>query len=295
MAVRIGFIGLGVMGGHMARHLSDKYDLTVYDVDAAKVAQQEGGEKAESIQKVGKKANLVLLSLPSSEIVREVVCGAEGLIHVLKKGSAVIDTSTTEPTASRSVAQTLAKKSIDFLDAPVSGGEGGARDAALAIMVGGDAAVFEKYLPVLEIMAKSVVRVGDVGTGGAAKLVNNMIVGAAFSVIAEGFALAMKSGIDPETLYEAIKDGWAGSLVLDVAASGIIKQDYKPGGTIDLLFKDIGYALSLARSQNVPVPITAMVDEVLKTARASGRGPYAQPIITQMWENLLGIERGEAE
>ena len=214
---------------------------------------------------------------------------------MLHKGSAVIDTSTTEPTVSRTVAQSLAENGIDFLDAPVSGGEGGARDAALAIMVGADTTVFEKYRPVLQVMAKSVVRVGDVGTGGAAKLVNNMIVGATFSVIAEGFALAMKNGIDPAILYEAIKDGWAGSLVLDVAASGIIKQDYKPGGTIDLLFKDIGYALSLARTQNVPVPITAMVDEILKTARASGRGPYAQPIITQMWEKLLGIERGEAE
>jgi len=293
MAIRVGFIGLGVMGGHMARHLSDKYSTTVYDVDAEKLTKQEGGQKAGSIQEVGENADLILLSLPSSEIVKEVICGTEGLIHVLEKGNAVIDTSTTEPTVSRAMAQALTDKGVDFLDAPVSGGEGGARGAALAIMVGGDAVVFEKYLPVLQVMAKSVVRVGAVGTGGAAKLVNNMIVGATFSVIAEGFALAMKNDIDPATLYEAIKDGWAGSLVLDVAASGIIKQDYEPGGTIDLLFKDIGYALSLARTQNVPVPITAMVDEILKTARASGRGPYAQQIITQMWESLLGIERGE--
>ena len=143
----------------------------------------------------------------------------------------------------------------------------------------------------IAVMAKSVVRVGDIGTGGVAKLVNNMIVGAAFSIIAEGFALAMKNGIDPQVLYDAIKDGWAGSTVLNVAAPGIINQDYKPGGTIDLLFKDIGYALSLARSQNVPVPVTAIVDEVFKTARASGRGPFAQQIITQMWENLLHIDR----
>ena len=295
MPIRVGFIGLGVMGGHMARHLSRQYDVAVYDIDAARLAKQEGGNKAESAQEVGKHADLVFLSLPSSEIVKAVVCGAEGLIHVMEKGSAVIDTSTTEPTVSRALAQALADKGIDFLDAPVSGGEGGARDAALAIMVGGDAAVFEKYLPVLQVMAKSVVRVGEVGTGGAAKLVNNMIVGAAFSVIAEGFALAMKNDIDPAVLYEAIKDGWAGSKVLDVAAAGIVKQDYQPGGTIDLLFKDIGYALSLARSQNIPVPITAMVDEILKTARASGRGPYAQQIITQMWEKLLGIERGDAK
>lgn len=291
MSLKIGFIGLGVMGGHMARHLSNKYDVTVFDVDAGKVALQEKAAKAQSVQQLGQTTDVVLLSLPKSEIVKEVVCGAQGLIGVLKKGSAVIDTSTTEPTVSRAIAKALAEKGIDFLDAPVSGGEGGARNAALAFMVGGDPAVFEKYTPVLDVMAKSVVRVGDIGAGGVAKLVNNMIVGAAFSIIAEGFALAMKNGIDPKVLYEAIKDGWAGSTVLNVAAPGIIEQNYKPGGTIDLLFKDIGYALSLARSQNVPVPITAMVDEVFKTARASGRGPYAQQIIIQMWENLLKIDR----
>ena len=291
--MKVGFIGLGVMGGHMARHLSGQFDVTVYDVDAGKAAQQEKAAKAQTVQQVGETVDVVLLSLPTSGIVNDVVCGPEGLIHVMKAGTAVIDTSTTEPTVSRAMAKALAAKGIDFLDAPVSGGDGGARDAALAFMVGGDEAVFEKYTPVLQVMAKSVVRVGDIGTGGVAKLVNNMIVGAAFSIIAEGFALAMKNGIDPQVLYEAIKDGWAGSTVLNVAAPGIIKQDYKPGGTIDLLFKDIGYALSLARSQNVPVPVTAIVDEVFKTARASGRGPYAQQIITQMWENLLDIDRGE--
>jgi 2-hydroxy-3-oxopropionate reductase len=291
MSLKVGFIGLGVMGGHMARHLSETYDVMVYDVDADKVAQQDKAAKAQSVQQIGEAVDVVLMSLPTSEIVKEVVLGAEGLIHVMKQGSAVIDTSTTEPTISRAIAKELPDKGVNFLDAPVSGGEGGARDAALAFMVGGDSAVFEQYTPVLDVMAKSVVRVGDIGTGGVAKLVNNMIVGAAFSIIAEGFALAMKNGIDPKVLYEAIKDGWAGSTVLNVAAPGIIEQNYKPGGTIDLLFKDIGYALSLARSQNVPVPVTAIVDEVFKTARASGRGPYAQQIITQMWENLLSIDR----
>lgn len=290
--MKVGFIGLGVMGGHMARHLSEKYEVTVFDVDAGKAAQQEKAAKAQTVKQLGEAVDVVLLSLPTSGIVNDVVCGPEGLIHVLKAGSAVIDTSTTEPTVSRAIAKALAAKGVDFLDAPVSGGEGGARDAALAFMVGGDEAVFDKYLPVLEVMAKSVVRVGDIGTGGVAKLVNNMIVGAAFSIIAESFALGMKNGIDPKVLYEAIKDGWAGSTVLNVAAPGIIDQNYKPGGTIDLLFKDIGYAMSLARSQNVPVPVTAIVDEVFKTARASGRGPYAQQIITQMWENLLEIDRG---
>lgn len=291
MATTIGFIGLGVMGGHMARHLSQQYDVIVYDIDSTKMAEQAKADKATNVQAVGNAADVVLLSLPKTEIVQEVVVGPEGLIHTLKKGSTVVDTSTTEPTVSKSIAQVLADKGIDFLDAPVSGGEGGARDAALAIMVGGDPAVFTRIHPILQVMAKSVVRVGDIGSGGVAKLVNNMIVGAAFAVIGESFALALKNGIDPQVLYEAIKDGWAGSMVLDVAAPGIVAQNYQPGGTIDLLFKDLGYALSLARSHNVPVPITAMTDEVFKAARASGRGPQAQQVIIQLWEKLLDIER----
>jgi 2-hydroxy-3-oxopropionate reductase len=292
MSEKLAFIGLGVMGGHMARHLSETYDVTVYDIDPGKVAEQKRATHAATVQQAGQDADIVLLSLPKSEIVHEVVVGADGLVHVLRPGSVVIDTSTTEPTVSKTLAQQLAGQGIEFLDAPVSGGEGGARNAALAIMVGGKPDVFARTEPVLEVMAKSVVRVGDVGAGGVAKLVNNMIVGAAFSVIAEGFALAMKNGLDPKALYHAIKDGWAGSLVLDVAAPGIIEQNYTPGGTVDLLFKDIGYALSLARTHNVPVPVTAVVDEIFKAARASGRGPYAQQIITQMWEQLMGLERG---
>jgi len=292
MPEKLAFIGLGIMGGHMARHLSDQYDVTVYDIDPGKVVEQERATHAATVQQAGQDADIALLSLPKSEIVHEVVVGAEGLVHVLQPGSLVIDTSTTEPTVSKALARQLARQEIEFLDAPVSGGEGGARNAALAIMAGGKPDVFARAEPVLGVMAKSVVRVGDVGAGGVAKLVNNMIVGAAFSVIAEGFALAMKNGLDPEALYHAIKDGWAGSLVLDVAAPGIIEQNYTPGGTVDLLFKDIGYALSLARTHNVPVPVTAVVDEIFKAARASGRGPYAQQIITQMWEQLMGIDRG---
>ncbi len=287
MDKRLGFVGLGVMGGHMARHLGRKFDLVVFDIDKKRMADLQGVRKAGSVEEVGKGADVVFLSLPGSEIVKEVVAGESGLAGVLPAGGAVIDTSTTEPTVSRSLSAILAKKGIDFLDSPVSGGEGGARDASLAIMVGGEDTVFEKYKPVLEIIGKSVIHVGGVGAGGVAKLVNNMIVGSAFTVIAESFALGMKNGIDPRVLYNAIKDGWAGSKVLDVAASGIINNDFVPGGTVDIHFKDLGYALSLAGSQNVPVPMTAISHEIFKAARASGRGPYAQHIVIQLWEDLL--------
>ena len=289
MAEIIGFIGLGVMGGPMARHLSAKRKVVVFDIDQAKRDVLDKAEKSQTVSGVGARADIVLLSLPSSGIVKEVVLGADGLLSAIKAGGVVVDTSTTEPSVSREIGAGLAQKGIDFMDAPVSGGEGAARDASLAIMAGGSEEVFERCKPILEIIGASIVRVGDIGMGGVTKLVNNMIVGATFAVIAEGFALGKANGVDPKALYEAIKDGWAGSKVLSVAGPGIIDRNFKPGGTIDILFKDIGYALSLARTHNVPVPMTAMSDEVFKAARASGRGGQAQQVIIELWENLLGL------
>lgn len=290
MSNKVGFIGLGVMGGHMARHLSEQYALTVFDVDPDKVRALDKAKPATNVQQVGKDAEVVLLSLPSSQIVEQVIIGPEGLSSVMTKGSLVIDTSTTEPTVSKKIAAALAAKGIEFMDAPVSGGEGAALGASLAVMAGASPEVFKRGLPYLEVFGKSVVHVGAIGSGGVTKLINNMIVGATFAVIAEGFALGKINGLDPEVLYKAIKDGWAGSTVLDVAAPGIIERNFTPGGTIDLLFKDIGYALSLARTHNVPVPMTAMSDEIFKAARASGRGGQAQQVIIELWENLLDLE-----
>ena len=292
--MKIAFIGLGVMGGHMARHLAGTYEVTVYDVDAARIERlvQAGARPATSVASAAEGADLVMLSLPTSQIVRDVAIGADGAIHAMVSGSVLIDMSTTAPETTLQVANELAERGVAFLDAPVSGGEGGARDATLAIMVGGDEAVFERCRPVLEVIGGSVTRIGEVGSGGVAKLVNNMIVAAMFAVIAEGFSLGRECGLDPDVLYQAIRGGWAGSKVLDVAAPGIIADDYTPGGTVSQHFKDIGYALALARSRNCPVPMTAMVDEIFKAARASGYGDMAQQSIVKLWETI-GIGRRE--
>ena len=289
--MKLGFIGLGVMGGHMVRHLTDKYEIVVFDVDRAKIDAATGASAASSVADVGSQADVVLLSLPTSVIVEEVATGADGLMTTLSSGNAVIDVSTTEPVVAQRIAEALAERKIDFLDAPVSGGEGGARNATLSIMVGGDEEVFGRHKPILDIIGGSVVRVGDTGAGGVAKLVNNMIVGSTFAVIAEAFALGKKCGLDPLMLYDAIKGGWAGSAVLNVAGPGIVRRDFKPGGSVDQIFKDIGYALSLARTHNVPTPMTAVTDEIFKTARASGRGQQAQQVIIQLWEELLDLDR----
>jgi len=283
--VKIGFVGLGLMGSHMATHLARVHDVTGFDIDATKAESIVGAAMSDNILELAKGSKLVLMSLPTSVAVETVVLG---LIEGLSPGSAVIDTSTTEPSVTLRVAAALSKRGVDFLDAPVSGGPRGASEAKLSVMVGGAARVFDRYKPILELIGSSVVRVGESGAGEVAKLVNNMIVGSTFCVIAESFALGMEMGLDPELLYDAIKGGWASSAVLDVAAPGMINRDFESGGSVDILFKDIGYALALARSHNVPTPMTALVDEIFKTARASGRGSKAQHVIIELYEQLLG-------
>ena len=295
--MKIGFVGLGIMGGHMARHLAAKHEIVVFDVDSAKIdavtdapESADGTRGAASVAELGGSCDLVLMSLPSSAIVEAVATGDGGLAGSMAGGSLVVDTSTTEPTVTARVAAALEERGIGFIDAPVSGGEGGAKAASLSIMAGGPEELVDRARPVLEVIGSSVVRVGDVGAGEVAKLVNNMIVGSTFAVIAESFALGKTMGLDPKVLYDAIRGGWAGSAVLDVAAPGIAERNFTPGGSVDVLFKDIGYALSLARENNVPTPMTALVDEIFKVARASGRGPKAQQVIIQLWEELLGLK-----
>ncbi len=283
MAVKAGFVGLGIMGRPMAANLARSAAVTAYDTDPARCAGIPGVTAAASLAELAGECGTVCLSLPSAAIVEEVVLGGRGLIAGLKAGSLVIDLSTNLPSVSRRIAARLAESGIDFADAPVSGGEAGAKDASLAIMVGALPAVFQKCLPVLSLLGKSIIRVGEVGSGGVAKLVNNMIVGSAFAVIAEGFALAAQNGVDPGPLYDAICKGWAGSKVLDVSAAAISARDYTPGGTINMIEKDLGYARALATESRVPVPMTAAAHEVFVAGQAAGKGGSSQPAIIELW------------
>jgi 2-hydroxy-3-oxopropionate reductase len=290
MSETIGFIGLGIMGGPMAAHLAKKHDVLGYDVDAGRAPTISGITPAATIGEVAEKCSVVFLSLPNSAIVEQVVLGDAGLAPALRRSSIVVDMSTTLPTVSVRLAEKLRERSIDFVDAPVSGGEAGAKEAALSIMVGASSELFERCRPYLETMGKSVVRVGEAGAGGVAKLANNMIVGATFSVIAESFALAARFGIPADLLFNAIRGGWAGSKVLEVSGPAMVEGDFRPGGTVNLLEKDIGYARTLAAELHVPIPVTAITHEVFVASQAAGNGPEAQPVIVQLWERLLGIE-----
>lgn len=290
----VGFIGLGVMGLPMARNLSKVASVVGFDVQEDRRTKAAAGSASlkvvDSIEAIAAECKTVFLSLPSSQIVSKVATGEKGLAGALAEGALVVDTSTTEPGTSRATAAALEQHGIDFLDAPVSGGERGAKDGTLSFMVGGADTAFQRARHLLEAMGSSVVHVGAVGAGEVAKLVNNLIVGITFAAVAEGFSLGAKSGIDPAELYRAIRGGWAGSKVLEVAAPAMLDRDFAPGGTVDIHWKDLGYALSLAKEQDVPTPMTALAHEVFKAARAAGHGGLAQPSIVKLWEGLTGAE-----
>jgi 2-hydroxy-3-oxopropionate reductase len=293
------------MGQGMARNLSRRFGpeksrsaLLVYDVDQDRVvalaAERAGAvEAASSAEDLASRSDLVFLSLPNSAVVRDLVLGrdgAAGLAGSLKKGSVLVDTSTTEAAVVKQIAGELERRGIDFADGPVSGGEKAAREGSLSFMIGARESVFAAVKDYCAAMGASVIHMGPVSAGQIAKAVNQMIVGAAFAVIAESFSLGVKSGLDAKTLYRAIKGGWAGSKVLDVAAADMFSREFKPGGTVDIHWKDLGYALSLSKDTDVPVPVTALVHEIFKAARARGDGKKSQPSVVRLWEGLLDQE-----
>jgi 2-hydroxy-3-oxopropionate reductase len=288
MTAGTGFVGLGIMGRPMAMNLAKSLPVIGYDVDETRFPGMAGVTRAATIAELARQCTAVCLSLPSAAVVEEVTIGSGGLAANLQAGSLVIDLSTNLPSVSRRVAARLAEKGIEFADAPVSGGEAGAKTGALAIMVGATRATFARCMPLLSSIGKSIVRVGEVGAGGVAKLVNNMIVGSAFTVIAEAFALAARNGVDPQVLYDSIREGWAGSKVLDVSAAAIVARDYTPGGTIDMIEKDLGYARVLATESRVPIPMTSTAHEIFVAGQAAGKGRYAQPAIIELWRDRGG-------
>jgi 2-hydroxy-3-oxopropionate reductase len=272
----------------MAENLAKKFDVVGFDVQQSRLAGLAGVTPARSAAEVGSTCAVVCLSLPSAAVVEEVVLGSGGLADSLKKGSLLIDLSTSLPSLSRRIAARLAERGVQFADAPVSGGEAGARSAGLAIMVGATAETFSRCRPILSAIGKTVVRVGDVGAGGIAKLVNNMIVGTAFAVIAEGFALAQRNGVDVTSLYDSIREGWAGSKVLDVSAPAIAAREYVPGGTVDMLQKDLSYARTLAAESHSPIPMTAAAHELYVAGQSAGYGKSSQPALFELFRGKEG-------
>ena len=290
--MKIGLIGLGIMGKPMAKNmLKAGYDLTVNDLNQAAVQEIVScGAKAATNNEIGETCDLVMTMVPNSPQVKAVMLGEDGVAAHMRPGATFIDMSSINPVASKEIAAELAKKNIEMLDAPVSGGEPKAIDGTLSFMVGGKQEVFDRFKPVLESMGASVVLCGDVGAGNTTKLANQIIVACNIQAVAEALTLAKMAGVDPELVFQAIKGGLAGSTVMNAKVPMMMEGNDKPGFKIDLHIKDLNNALDCAHTVGSPLPMTAAVQEILQWLHNNGCGQNDHSAIIKYYKKLTGIE-----
>ena len=291
--MNIGFIGLGIMGKPMAKNLLKAgHTLVVYDVVAAPVKElvEAGATAGTSPKDVASRNDLIITMLPNSPHVKKAVLGEGGVIEGAKPGSVLVDMSSIAPLASREVAAELAKKDVEMLDAPVSGGEPKAIDGTLAIMVGGKEAIFERVKDVLLKMGASAVLCGDIGAGNVTKLANQIIVALNIAAMSEAFVLATKAGVDPERVFNAIKGGLAGSTVLNAKAPMVLVGNYKPGFRIELHIKDLQNALDTAHENGTPIPLTAQIMEIMQALKVDGKQSDDHGGVIQFYEKLAAVK-----
>lgn len=272
---RVGFIGLGIMGAPMAANLLRAgFDVTVWNRSPSRTQPllEAGANGADSPAGVAAAAEVTLSCVTNSGDVEEVALGPNGVIEGAKPGSVYIDCSTISPEVAKKVAAALGKRGVAMLDAPVSGGDIGAQAGTLAIMVGGEAAVFERCLPVLEAMGKTIVHVGPSGSGQVVKLCNQIAGGLNLLAAAEAIGLARRAGVDPEKMLQVVSAGAAGSWMLSNLAPRAVRGDYAPGFMVDLMQKDLRLVLDAANETHTPLPGTALVSQLFQSIQAEGRG-----------------------
>ena len=292
--MKIGLIGLGIMGRPMAKNiLKAGYELMVNDLNEEAVADVvAAGATAATNAEIGAACDVVLTMLPNSPHVKAVMLGENGVINAMKEGQIFVDMSSINPVASKEIAAALAEKGVEMLDAPVSGGEPKAIDGTLSFMVGGKQEVFDKCKDLLSTMGASVVRCGEIGAGNTTKLANQIIVACNIQALSEALTLAQLAGVDPEAVFAAIKGGLAGSTVMNAKAPMMIAGNDKPGFKIDLHIKDLNNALDCAHTVGAPVPMTAAVQEVLQWMHNHEGGQKDHSAIAQYYEHLTGIQIG---
>ena len=291
MAQTIGFIGLGIMGKPMSKNLLKAgYPLVVHSRSRGPVDEvvKAGARAATSPRDVATQCDVLITMLPNSPDVEQVALGKDGIAEGARPGLIFADMSTISPIVSRKVGEALAAKGVKMLDAPVSGGEKGAIDAALSIMVGGDKATFDSVLPIFQAMGKTITLLGPLGMGGFTKLANQIIVAVNLTALAEALTLGKKAGLDRELLLTALAGGLAGSKCLDQKKSNYISGTYNPGFKVDLHFKDLGLIMESARALGVPLPATAVVQELFSALRVKGRGGLDHSGIITLLEDLAG-------
>src|SRR5438132_12272562 len=291
MAQVIGCIGLGSMGSARARNLLKAgCPVVVHSRSRGPVDEtaKAGAKVGTSPRDVASQSDVLITMLPNSPDVEQVVLGRDGVIEGARPGLVLLDMSTISPLVSQKIGSALAEKSVKMLDAPVSGGEKGAIDGVLSIMVGGDKAVFEKVLPIFQAMGRTITHLGPLGFGGFTKLANQIIVAVNLTALAEALTLGKKAGLDRELLLTALAGGLAGSKCLDQKKANYIAGTYNPGFKIDLHSKDLGLIMESASALGVPVPTTAVVQELFNAMRVKGRGGLDHSGIITLLEDLAG-------
>ncbi len=289
----IGFVGLGIMGRPMLKNLLKAgHSVIAYGRTPAKLdaSVADGAQRGASNADVGARAEIIVTMLPDGPEVEEVVLGANGILAGAKAGTLIIDMSSINPLVSQKIAAACAAKGVDFIDAPVSGGEPKAVEGTLAIMAGGSAEAFAKAAPLLECMGSSVTLPGPVGAGNATKLANQIMVACNIAAMGEALTLATSCGLDPEVVVNAVKGGLAGSAVLNAKGPMLIARNFKPGFRINLHQKDLRNALQTAESSHVALPLTALVQQMMSSLIADGKGDLDHSALATVVEQLSHVE-----
>ena len=292
MTEKVGFVGLGIMGAAMAKNLLGVgYELVVHNRTRAKAEAlaEHGAEVADSPGKVAQKCSVVITMLPGPPDVWQVVAGEGGLLDSAQTGSLIVDMSTSSPALAWELFGTAKAKGVKMLDAPVSGGDVGAIEGTLSIMVGGDEEDFGRALPLFEVMGGTVVHVGGAGTGQTVKACNQIVVALVIEAVSEALVLASRSGADPERVVEALSGGLAASKVLEVKGEKLLSGDFSPGGKVDYHRKDLGIALAAGREHGAVLPVTAIVDQMFGALVARGRGGWDHSALVTLVEEWSGL------
>jgi 2-hydroxy-3-oxopropionate reductase len=296
MAERIGFVGLGIMGEPMARNLMEAgYELVLYnrtEEKAKELAQEGTAEVAAGPREVAENSDIIITMLPDSPQVEEVVAGEGGVLEGLGEGCLVVDMSTISPVVTRELAERVEQRGASMLDAPVSGGDVGAQQGALSIMVGGSEEDFERTRPLFDVMGKAATHVGPVGAGQVVKACNQIVVALTIEAVSEALVLGSKAGVKPEKVVEALSGGLAGSAVMEAKKVKFFDHDFDPGFRIELHHKDLGIALATGREYGVSLPVTAIVDQMLEALKAKGRGDRDHSAILTQIEDFAQHEIG---
>jgi len=296
MNEKVGFIGLGIMGRGMAHNLLKAgADLTVWNRTASKMdgLVSAGAKIAESPADMAASCTIIMVCVSDTPDVEAIILGERGVIHGIRPGALVIDHSTISPHATREIADALREAGAYMLDAPVSGGSEGAAKGTLSIMVGGEANQFERALPYLRAIGKTITHVGDHGAGQMAKLVNQIMVVVTELAVCEGLLFAQAGGLDLEKTLDAVKDGAAGSWMLANRGPQMIRRDWRPGFTIDLQQKDLRLALQAADQLGIPLMATSLVFHLYRTLQAQGLGGEGNHALVKALERLAGVQLGE--